>query len=222
MNIAMIPARLGSKRVKNKNLRLLGGKPLVEHVIDSVKQTNLFDKIYLNSEGDIFKEVAYNNGINFYKRPNQLASDTATNDEFVEDFISNIDCENIFQILPTSPFVSSNNISNFFEYFFEHSCHTLISQKEVRIECTYENTPINYDKTKQTPPSQELTPIMAYACSLMAWNSAMFIKNMSKFKCAYHGPEGKTGYFKLDGFATVDIDEEFDFLLAEQIHNLLK
>ena len=217
----MIPARLGSKRVKNKNLRILGGKPLVQHVIDTVKKANLFDYIYINSEGDIFKEIADNSSINFYKRPNYLASDSATNDEFVEDFLNNVECRNIFQILPTSPFITSEDINGFFKFFFDNNCQTLISQKEVRIECTYNNNPINYDRAKQTPPSQELTPIMAYACSLMAWNSNTFLKNMNKYKCAYHGPEGKTAYFKLEGFATVDIDEEFDFLLAEQIYKSL-
>ena len=54
----------------------------------------------------------------------------------------------------------------------------------------------------------------------MAWNSEKFLYNMGKYKCAYHGPEGKTDYFKLDGLATIDIDEEFDFLLAEQICKL--
>lgn len=217
----MIPARLGSKRVKNKNLRMLGEKPLVQHVIDSLKQTNLFDKIYINSEGDVFKEIAENNNINFYKRPEELASDSATNDEFVDDFLNNVSCKNIFQILPTSPFVTSKDINEFYKYFFYNKCETLISQKEVRIECTFKKKPINYEKNKQTPPSQELTPIMAYACSLMAWNSDTFQKNMKKFKCAYHGPEGKTDYFTLDGLATIDIDEEFDFMLAEQIYKSL-
>ncbi len=216
----MIPARLGSKRVKNKNLRPLGGKPLIQYVIDSVKKTKLFDKIFINSEAEIFKKVADNNELYFYKRPISLASDTATNDEFVEDFLNHIDCKNIFQILPTSPFITSNDIHKFYNYFFDKSCHTLVSQKEVRIECTYLNLPINFDKSKQTPPSQNLTPIMAYACSLMAWNSEKFLYNMGKYKCAYHGPEGKTDYFKLDGLATIDIDEEFDFLLAEQICKL--
>ena len=47
MNIAMIPARLGSKRVKNKNLRPLGGKPLIQYVIDSVKKLNSLIKFLL-------------------------------------------------------------------------------------------------------------------------------------------------------------------------------
>ena len=45
--IAMIPARLGSKRVKNKNLRLLGNKPLISHVIETAKESNVFDDIYI-------------------------------------------------------------------------------------------------------------------------------------------------------------------------------
>ena len=139
----MIPARLGSKRVKNKNLRPLGGKPLIQYVIDSVKKTKLFDKILLILKLKFLKK-ADNNELYFYKRPISL-DDTATNDEFVEDFLNHIDCKNIFQILPTSPFITSNDIHKFYNYFFDKSCHTLVSQKEVRIECTYLNLPINFD-----------------------------------------------------------------------------
>ena len=46
----MIPARLGSKRVSNKNLRILSGKPLVSYIIQAVKGSNKFDDIYINSE----------------------------------------------------------------------------------------------------------------------------------------------------------------------------
>ena len=55
--VAMIPARLGSKRIKNKNLRLLKGKPLVCHVLDKAKEACEFDDIYVNSESDIFAEL---------------------------------------------------------------------------------------------------------------------------------------------------------------------
>ena len=56
--IAMIPARLGSKRIKNKNLRLLGNKPLIAHVIEAAIKADVFDEIYINSESDIFEEIA--------------------------------------------------------------------------------------------------------------------------------------------------------------------
>jgi CMP-N,N'-diacetyllegionaminic acid synthase len=41
-NVAMIPARLGSKRVHNKNLRLINGKPLIGYIIDAVKRSGMF------------------------------------------------------------------------------------------------------------------------------------------------------------------------------------
>ena len=46
--VAMIPARLGSKRIKHKNLRLLDGKPLVSHVIEKCKEVDTFSAIYIN------------------------------------------------------------------------------------------------------------------------------------------------------------------------------
>ena len=56
--VAMIPARLGSKRVPKKNLRLILGKPLIAYIIEAAKASNAFDEIYINSEADIFGEIA--------------------------------------------------------------------------------------------------------------------------------------------------------------------
>ena len=113
--IAMIPARLGSKRVKNKNLRLLGGKPLIAHVIETVKETNIFDEIYINSESDVFKQIADSYGINFYKRPSELSTDEATNDDFTLDFMKNVKGDLLVQVLSTSPFITKEQI-NAFDY----------------------------------------------------------------------------------------------------------
>ena len=54
--IGMIPARLGSTRVKNKNLRFLDDKPLIQHIVDAAKGSELLDSIYINSESNIFEE----------------------------------------------------------------------------------------------------------------------------------------------------------------------
>ena len=55
----------------------------------------------------------------------------------------------------------------------------------------------------------------------MAWDKERYIENMKKFNSAYHGGDGRTGFYELDGYATVDIDTEDDFRLAEVIHNHL-
>ena len=48
--IAMIPARMGSKRVPKKNIRLLNGTPLISYIIRAAKESGCFDEIYVNSE----------------------------------------------------------------------------------------------------------------------------------------------------------------------------
>ena len=62
-----------------------------------------------------------------------------------------------------------------------------------------------------------MEPIFSYATSLMGWKTKSFIENMSKFGSGYHGGNGKINYYELKGISTIDIDEEEDFILAEQI-----
>jgi len=95
-NVAMIPARLGSKRVHDKNLRLIGGKPLVAYIVEAVIESGVFalDDIYLNSESDIIKNIADDYGIKFYIRPSEFSTDTASNDDWVLDFINKVDKKN--------------------------------------------------------------------------------------------------------------------------------
>ena len=108
-NVAMIPVRMGSKRVPNKNLRMIDGRPLVWYIANAVIQSGQFDKkdIYINSESDVFKALADSLGINFYLRPAEFSTDAATNDDFALDFVKNVECDTLFQFLATSPFLSN-------------------------------------------------------------------------------------------------------------------
>ena len=220
--IGMIPARLGSTRVKNKNLRLLDNKPLIQHIVDSARKSKYLNKIYINSEADIFSEIAEKNKIQFYKRSDYLSSNDATNDDFAIDFIENISCDLLIQLLPTSPFISTDEIDNFIENMLKFDFETQISTFDVKIESVFKNLPINYDQKKKTPPSQLLEPIKAYACGIMGWKTDTFKENIKKYGAAYHGGDGNIGYFTLKGYSTVDIDNEEDFNLAEAIIESMK
>ena len=215
--IAMIPARMGSKRVKNKNLRLIDGKPLIEYVIDTVSKVKLFDDIYVNSEDDIFSNIAEKYGVKFYKRPKHLASDMSTNDEFAYDFLTNVESDILIQVLPTSPFITSEEINKFVNKIVDENLDTLISVEHKQIACVYNGKAINYEVLEKNPPSQTMDPVMAYATSLMGWRSELFVSNYEKYGVAYHGGKGKTNYFELRGLSTIDIDREEDFRLAESI-----
>ena len=58
--VGMIPARMGSQRVKKKNVRLINGRPLIDYVLESVSKADIFDAVYINSEDEIFTELAEN------------------------------------------------------------------------------------------------------------------------------------------------------------------
>ena len=94
MNIVgMIPARLGSTRVKNKKLRYLGNKPLVQHVIEVAKKSKLLDQIYLNSESEIMRDISNDMNISFYKRNKKFSTNKAANDVFALDFFNHTDAD---------------------------------------------------------------------------------------------------------------------------------
>ena len=63
--VGMIPVRLGSKRIKTKNLRMIDNKPLVQYIIDSSMKSKYLDDIFINSEAKIFEKIAKKNSINF-------------------------------------------------------------------------------------------------------------------------------------------------------------
>ena len=62
-----------------------------------------------------------------------------------------------------------------------------------------------------------MTPVQAYATVFMGWKYENFWSNMEKYGSAYHGGDGKVGYYPVAGLSTIDIDNEDDFELAERI-----
>ena len=220
--VAMVPARMGSKRIKSKNLRLLDGKPLIEHVLETLSKVKIFDAVYINSEDEIFSEIADRYDISYYNRPDYLSSDEATNDEFANEFLSNIDCDILIQVLPTSPFITEKEIEEFVNKIITDDLDTLISVEHQQIACIYKDQPINFDKLKKNPPSQTMTPVLSYATALMGWKSEFFLENIANRGVAYHGGIGKTGFFELKGYSSIDIDNEEDFILAEAVSVALK
>lgn len=215
--IAMIPARLGSQRVKKKNLRLLGDEPLIAHVVETAVASKAFDAIYINSEADIFGQVAKEYNVQFYKRPALLSTSSATNDQFALDFMNHVSCDILVQLNPTSPFLSVEDIQRAKAMFEEEDYDTVLSVKEARIEGLHLGKAINYNPCEPMPPSQDLDPIYLFCNGILAWKTDVFRKNIETLGCAVYGGKGKTGFLVLEGYSTVDIDNDEDFRFAELI-----
>lgn len=217
--VAMIPCRLGSQRVVKKNVRYLGAKLLCEWVIAACQQAGVFDAIYLNSEALVFQDIARKNGISFYQRPEQFATSSATNDEFALDFIQKIPCDILVQVNPTSPFTDPADIRALVAMFQDGGYQTVHTVKAEQIEALFEGRPLNFDPVKPMPRSQDLQPAHVFTSSIMAWDTAHFQQHMRELGCAVYGGRGKIGYYTVKGMATLDIDNEFDFQVAEAFVN---
>ena len=73
--IAMIPARLGSKRIPKKNLRYLGEKPLIQYPIDLALQIPEFESVWVNTESRELGYAAEKMGARFDERPPEFSAD---------------------------------------------------------------------------------------------------------------------------------------------------
>src|SRR2546423_15295887 len=131
--LAMIPARIGSKRIPKKNLRPLNGKPLIQYIMETAKKIPHFADVYLDADDEIFRPLAEAAGVKFYLRPEEFGRDTSTNDEFALDFLEKHQCDVLIQLLPTSPFLTVEEINGFVEEMISGKYETLVSVEHVQI-----------------------------------------------------------------------------------------
>ncbi len=134
MNIAIIPARKGSKRIKNKNRILLNGKPLIYWTIKAAKKTNLFSNVYVDTDCIKIKKLALKYGAEVpFLRKKKYSSDatpvSASTYQFVKRLkrINSIKIKNVFQLMPNCPFRDNKDIINSFKKFQNSRSKSLIS-----------------------------------------------------------------------------------------------
>jgi CMP-N-acetylneuraminic acid synthetase len=85
--IAMIPARMGSQRLKHKNLRELAAVPLITRAILKCRAAKVLDEIWVNSEPPSFGDIAASEGVRFHQRPEALGNNQATSEQHVAEFL---------------------------------------------------------------------------------------------------------------------------------------
>lgn len=211
--IVEIPVRLGSKRVPQKNLRLINGKPMVAYAIEASKASKYINETYINSEAEIMEKLAKEYGVCFYQRKSELALDHITQDQFNYDFLCNIETENLVLVNPVSPLVLPEDIDNAIEYYEKNELDTLISVKEEKLQSFYKNEPINFSTNALLPMTQNLSPIQLAAWTVCIWNAKKFKKHYEKDGFAVF--VGKYGLYPFDPIRSLKVSTEHDFKLAE-------
>lgn len=128
MTLALLPARAGSKSIKNKNLANLNGFPLIHYTIESAKKASCIDEIVVSSDGDSILAYALEQGVRALKRPKELATDSTQSHEVILHALSHYkEFENIILLQPTSPLRDFKDIDNAFRIFVEKKANALIS-----------------------------------------------------------------------------------------------
>lgn len=118
-NIAIIPARGGSKRIPKKNIKQFYGKPLISYSIEAAKKSELFDKIIVSTDDEEIADIAYNYGAEIpFLRPSQYSDDFATTNDVVNHAL-NFYYKNSYNyaclIYATAPFIQPTYIKFGFE-----------------------------------------------------------------------------------------------------------
>ncbi|MGN1332638.1 MAG: cytidylyltransferase domain-containing protein [Lachnospiraceae bacterium] len=212
--VAMIPARLGSKRIPRKNIRYLEEKPLIQYPIDLCKQSNMFSSIWVNTESEELGNVSERLGVNFHRRPAELSTDTATNREFVYEFLTKHDCDYVVMVNTTSPLLRKETMENFIQFINENSYDTVLSVVSEKEETFYQGSPLNFS-LKEKVNSQFLTPVEKIVWSMTAWKKETFLKLQDAGQNPVFG--GKIGLFSIPKDEACDLDTEEDWRIAEGI-----
>lgn len=213
--IGEIPARYGSKRVRHKNLRPINGKPLIWYAIQAAKNSKRLSEVYVNSESDIIGKVAIDNGVKFYKRAPNLATDTATSDEFNYDFIKAIKPDILVMINPVSPLIDGKDIDNVIDFFLEGKFDTVITVRQEKLQAFCDNKPVNFNPHSLLPKTQDIPPVQICAWSVCIWRAETFVASYEKKGFAVFS--GKVGLYPLSLLKSVKISTEEDFRLAEAL-----
>lgn len=136
-NIGIIPARSGSKGLKNKNILPLIGKPLIAYTIEAAIQSEVFDYIMVSTDSKMYAEIAKNAGAKVpFLRTDENASDQASSWAVVREVLAKLkemgmtfDVVTLLQ--PTSPLRNSDEIRGAFALYKEKCAKTVVSVCEV-------------------------------------------------------------------------------------------
>lgn len=220
--LAIIPARAGSKRVKDKNIRLLGGIPLIQHTLKDLYKSKYIDHSFVSTDSEKIQAIA--NLLNIEATPLRsevLSSDHATSADVILDIVLNIkrEFDIIILLQPTSPFRSILDIDKALELYIAKNAKSVVSVCEAECHPSWVGA-IGEDlkmdlivKNLQIKRSQDLDKFYKLNGAIYIMGVCDFIKEKS-----FYLHDG-TYSFVMDRKNSIDIDTEEDLKIAE---NFLK
>ncbi|SEQ16766.1 CMP-N,N'-diacetyllegionaminic acid synthase [Lachnospiraceae bacterium NE2001] len=223
-NIAIIPARSGSKGVKDKNIRDLCGKPLMAYSIEAAINSGVFDEVMVSTDSENYAQIAKQFGADVpFLRSETNSSDGASSWDMVDEVLEGYrkigkEFDTFCLLQPTSPLRDLNDIRKAYQVFTEKAKFAVISV------CENEHSPL---WSGHLPESGEMDGFIKPNDSIQRQalekfyrlNGAIYIVDILKFKQDHFiYQKGSYAYIMNQG-NSIDIDSEMDFKLAEFFMN---
>jgi CMP-N,N'-diacetyllegionaminic acid synthase len=221
MNIAIIPARGGSKRLPGKNIKLLAGKPLIAWTIDAALDSKVFDHVFVSTDCDEIAQISKSFGAEVpFLRPAELATDEATTNDVIAHLVEwfekeyDKDVTTVAILQPTSPLRNAQHIQEAFEVMKDKHAKAVISVCELEYPIQFCNKLADdgsmngFIKKSDMKRTQDLEPYYRLNGAIYFF-SRDYVNKLSELYS-----EGTYSY-QMSSRSSVDIDTEGDFSLAE-------
>lgn len=218
--IAIIPARSGSKGLKDKNIKDLCGKPLLAYTIEAAIESNIFDCIHVSTDSEKYAHIAKRYGAEVpFLRDKEYATDLTSTWDTVRHVLQKYqEIGRSFDIVvvlqPTSPFRTAEDICNAYGLFKEKNALSVVSVCQVKdspllCNCIGEDLSLNNFIDINLIKRRQDMPIYYKI------NGAIYMLKKSILD-DINGLYGANSYaYIMEADASIDIDTEFDFDVAE-------
>ncbi len=226
-NLAIIPARSGSKGLKDKNIKLLNGKPLLRYAIEAANQSDIFDEIYVSTDSIEYAEIAMQSGASVpFLRDENNATDIASSWDVVREAINKYQTigktfDMVCLLQPTTPLRNANDIKNAYALMKSKQAKSIVSVCEADHSPLWYNTlPEDFNmkdfirKEVACLPRQQLSTYYRINGAIYMIETEHLLTESSIYE---HGCFA----YLMDKKRSVDIDDDFDFWLAEKIMEVL-
>lgn len=221
-NIAIIPARSGSKGLPDKNILDLNGHPLMYYTIKAALKSGCFDTVMVSTDSEKYADIAKSCGAEVpFLRSEELSSDTAGSWDVVREVLTQYKVmgnsfDYVALMQPTSPLRNAEDIKNAFKMLSRDNVHTVVSVTEVEHPvqwCFTMPESGSMKKYAESPYNQMRRQDLE---THYRENGAIYIVNASKILNRDYNYYGDNCYgYVMPGERSMDIDSRMDFMIAD-------